>query len=259
MVQVIAWNYLTAILLCYSFFQPTVFAANSHSPWSIYLSLAILLPSVFLILVASIRHMGIVKTDAAQRLSLFIPLIAAWLLFGEQFNKLKIAGLLIGLPALVLILYKKRDNSANKWIYPAAVLFGYGAIDILFKKLAVYTSLPYTTSLFIIFSLALILVLIVILYRLKIRKQQLHLPSLLCGVLVGVFNFGNILFYLKAHRSFVESPSTVFAGMNMGVIIVGSLTGVLFFKEKLSRINYAGLLFALLAIVFITLSQLRHT
>jgi hypothetical protein len=33
--------------------------------------------------------MGIVKTDAAQRLSLFIPLLAAWLIYND-FNLLKI-------------------------------------------------------------------------------------------------------------------------------------------------------------------------
>jgi hypothetical protein len=35
------------------------------------------------------------------------------------------------------------------------------------------------------------------------------------------FNFGNILFYLKAHQAFADNPSTVFAAMNMGVIILG--------------------------------------
>jgi hypothetical protein len=42
--------------------------------------LRILMPSIFIFLAASIKHMGIVKTDAAQRLSLFIPLLAAWLI-----------------------------------------------------------------------------------------------------------------------------------------------------------------------------------
>jgi hypothetical protein len=46
--------------------------------------------------------MGIVKTDAAQRLSLFIPLLAAWLIFNENFNLLKI----VAFPALLLILSK---------------------------------------------------------------------------------------------------------------------------------------------------------
>jgi drug/metabolite transporter (DMT)-like permease len=46
-------------------------------------------------LLAAIKHMGIVKTDAAQRLSLFIPLLAAWLIFNENFNLLKITAFLI--------------------------------------------------------------------------------------------------------------------------------------------------------------------
>jgi multidrug transporter EmrE-like cation transporter len=44
--------------------------------------------------------------------------------------------------------------------------------------------------------------------------------------------------------------------MNMGVIVVGSLVGVLVFKEKLSTKNYIGLIFALVAIILITASQI---
>jgi multidrug transporter EmrE-like cation transporter len=53
-----------------------------------------------------------------------------------------------------------------------------------------------------------------------------------------------------------DNPSTVFAAMNMGVIVLGSLIGIFVFKEKLNRINYVGLLFALAAIVLITLAKL---
>ena len=81
--------------------------------------------------------------------------------------------------------------------------------------------------------------------------------SLLFGGLVGIFNFGNILFYIKAHKEFAQNPSTVFAGMNMGVIMIGSIVGVFVFKEKVTKFNVAGLLLALLAIVFIVLSQLN--
>ena len=54
-----------------------------------------------------------------------------------------------------------------------------------------------------------------------------------------------------------DNPSTVFAAMNIGVIILGSLIGIFIFKEKLSKWNYAGLGFALIAIVLITLSKLH--
>jgi drug/metabolite transporter (DMT)-like permease len=199
--------------------------------------------------------MGIVKTDAAQRLSLFIPIVAAWLIFGEKFNTLKIMAFGIALPALLLILSKPTENTKNKWIYPALVLIGFGLIDILFKQVALYTNLPYTTSLFIVFGLALTIMTVVVGFEIGFKRAKLNYKNLLFGGLVGIFNFGNILFYLKAHQSFAENPSTVFAGMNMGVIIMGSLTGIFIFKEKLSKWNYTGLFLALVAIVLIVLSQ----
>ena len=255
--QIVAANYLFALILCYFFFSPDLNAIGKDSPWILYTVIGLLMPSVFLFLAASIKHMGIVKTDAAQRLSLFIPILAAWFIFKEDFNTLKITAFLVGLPAILLILAKPTDNAKNKWIYPAVVLLGFGVIDILFKQIALYTTLPYTTSLFVVFSIALIIMVAVVIYELLQNDVQLQFKNIAFGGLVGVFNFGNILFYLKAHQAYTENPSTVFAGMNMGVILVGSLIGVLVFKEKLSKMNYAGLLLALLAIVLIVLSQMK--
>lgn len=253
--QIVATNYVLALILCYFFFSPDLATVTAQAPWGIYIPLGILLPSIFLFLAASIQHMGIVKTDAAQRLSLFIPILAAWLIFGEQFNALKITAFLIAFPALLLILTKPSDNTENKWVYPAVVLVGFGLIDILFKQIALYTNLPYTTSLFVVFGIAMAIMLVVISVEILYKKRKLKYQSILFGALVGLFNFGNILFYLKAHQSFAENPSTVFAGMNMGVIIIGSLTGIFVFKEKLSKMNFTGLFLALIAIVLIVMSQ----
>ena len=254
-IQIVAFNYVTAILLCYFTFKPDLNEVHADAPWNIYIAIGVLLPILFLILAASIKHMGIVKTDAAQRLSLFIPILAAWLVFKEEFNTYKVIGLIIGFTALLFILRKNTSNEENKWIYPAAVLLGFGIIDILFKQIALYTTLPYTTSLFIVFDISLAVALFIVVYDVAFKKVKLDYKNLLFGALVGIFNFGNILFYLKAHKAFSENPSTVFAGMNMGVIILGSLVGLLFFKEKLSKTNLIGLILALISIIFIVRSQ----
>ena len=253
--QIVASNYIFALILCYLFFSPDLNAVGTSAPWSIYITIGFLLPSIFLFLAASIKHMGIVKTDAAQRLSLFIPILAAWLLFKEDFNMLKITALLVGFPALLLILAKPSQNRENKWVYPLTVLLGFGLIDILFKQIALYTSLPYTTSLFVVFGIALVIMVVAVIYELTISKASLNIKNILFGGLVGIFNFGNILFYLKAHKEFAQNPSTVFAGMNMGVIIIGSLVGIFIFKEKLTKMNFIGLFLALIAIILIVLSQ----
>jgi len=134
-------------------------------------------------------------------------------------------------------------------------LIGFGVIDILFKQIAITTDLPFSTSLFVIFGFALAVSSLAVIYEIGIKKIQINLKNILFGFLIGIFNFGNILFYLKAHQAFAKNPSTVFAGMNMGVLIIGSLVGLFIFKEKLTKINFAGLFLALIAVILIVISQ----
>lgn len=254
-IQIIFWNYIFALLLCYSAFDHDMKGVDSTTPWTLYGILAILMPSIFLFLAASIRHMGIVRTDVAQRLSLFIPILAAYFLFGESFNILKIIGLLIGFPAMWLILSRKEGKHNNKWIYPAVVLLGFGIIDVMFKQIAIYTHLPFTTSLLLIFCGTLIVAFAFLSYESLVLRKKPAVINFAFGSMVGIFNFGNIFFYLKAHQVFFNNPSTVFAAMNMGVIVLGSFAGILLFREKMTILNYAGIFLALAAILFITLSQ----
>ena len=92
-------------------------------------------------------------------------------------------------------------------------------------------------------------------YEVNFKKVKITSRNLLFGGLIGIFNFGNILFYLKAHQTFAKNPSTVFAGMNMGVIIIGSLVGLFVFKEKLTKMNFIGLFLAMVAVILIVISQ----
>lgn len=252
--QIVLFNYFFAIVLCYLVFSPDLATVNHEIPILLYGSLGILLPLVFMFLIASIKNIGIVKTDAAQRLSLFVSILAAWLLFREQFSLAKLIGIGIGFAALFCVLNKTADNQKTDLKYPVFVFLGFGLIDILFKKVAAFTTIPYTTSLFVVFGIALFLMLTVVLYEKLLLKINFESKNLVFGFFVGCFNFGNILFYLKAHQFYSTHPSTVFAGMNMGVILLGSIVGVVVFKEKLSKLNYFGLILALFSIAFIVLS-----
>lgn len=256
--QAVTWNYLFAIGLSTVFFQPDFSQLKQASLNGVYIALGILLPLIFWFLAASVRNIGIVKTDIAQRLSLFIPIIAAYFLFGESFRVLKLIGLALGFAAIFFTLHKKSDQQSRgiSWIYPLIVFLGFGVIDILFKRVAQIKSLPYTSSLILIFALAFFISILTITYLAIVKKEKLQLVNVVCGCILGFFNFFNILFYLKAHRAMADDPSTVFAAMNMGVIILGSIVGIVVFKEKLNKLNYVGLSLALIAIVLITISQI---
>ena len=253
--QIITFNYFSALLLTYFTYQPELTLKGKTIPYSLFMGLAILLPIVFLIQAKSIKEVGIVKTDIAQRLSLFIPLTASYFLFNETFSQLKIIGFIVGFSAIFFTLNKKSENKSDSWVYPLLVLLGFGIIDILFKKVAVFKDFSFTTSLFIIFCGAFIISILFLIGKILVQKVKLESKNILWGLALGILNFGNILFYLKAHKALSENPSTVFAGMNMGVIILGSLTGILLFKEKMTKWNYLGILLAIISIIFITFSQ----
>lgn len=261
--QAVTWNYLFAIILSFVFYKPSARDLITAPIDTVYIALGALLPVVFWFLAGSVRNIGIVKTDIAQRLSLFIPLLASYFLFNESFSTLKICGLAVGFVAIFFTLYKKSapKNEGLNWLYPVLVFVGFGVIDILFKKVAQIKAIPYTSSLIVIFILAFVISLISIFYLSAVKKQKLELVNFVCGCILGFFNFFNILFYLKAHRAMADNPSVVFAAMNIGVIVVGSLVGIFIFKEKLNKLNYWGLFLALVAIVLITnvLGTFYHT
>lgn len=254
--QAVMWNYLAAILLSFAVFRPAI-STLTVAPPPLTLVLGVLLPVLFLVLAASVRNIGIVKTDIAQRLSLFIPIVAALFLFGEQFSDYRIAGLIVGFMAIFLTLFRKRAGSSEKisYLYPVLVFIGFGVIDVIFKQLALDQSIPYTSALMIVFCVSFIVAMLILLYMVVVKKQKIQLINFACGIVLGCFNFGNILFYMKAHRALSGNPSTVFASMNIGVILIGSLVGIALFREKVSRINYIGITLALAAILLITLSQ----
>lgn len=243
--QAITWNYSIAALLTWLIYKPEI---PEISP--VYISLGLLLPGIFVVLALSVQYTGIVKTDIAQRLSLFIPVLASYILFSETFSGFKALGIIIAFIAIILsIPWKKEEGiSDNRWLYPLIVFIGMGIIDILFKQIAKTTSVPFTSSLMVVFPLAFLLSLSYLLLLYFTGKMKFQLINIICGWILGIANFGNILFYLKAHQALSNTPSMVFSSMNIGVILLGSLVGIFIFKEKLSRLNYLGIVLALVSI-----------
>jgi len=243
--QTIVAGYPVAFLLTWFLLKPDLGAINTlGDAWGVIIALGIILPSVFILLGRAIEAVGMVATDAAQRLSLIIPIVAAFLLFGEVLTGTRVFGLALGFLALGALVYRPQSGSINKvakntplWLL--GVWLGYGIVDILFKQVAKHgTAFPLT--LFVSFGLAGLLLFIYLLFT-RVRWQG---EALAAGLLLGALNMGNIYAYVRAHQVLSESPSIVFTGMNVGVIAVATLIGVGVFKETLNRVNIVGLLLA---------------
>lgn len=249
--QAVTWNYLAASVLSLLVLQPSLQTLQSgHTPWLALLGLAVALPGIFLVLARAVREAGIVRSDVAQRLSLLLSLMAAFLLFGEHANGWKLAGLGLGLLAIVGVSARNGEaggSSRGTWAWLLGVWVGFALIDILLKRVAL-AGTPSTAALLVSFGIAFVLMLVWQLQRHVSGASKLTAHNVGYGLLLGLLNFGNILFYVRAHQAMPHSPATIFAGMNIGVVCLGALVGVWVFGEKTNRLNRAGLLLAVVAI-----------
>lgn len=264
--QTIMAGYPVAFFLTWALLKPDLSAtADLNAAWGIILLLGILLPLVFVILGRAIESVGIIASDAAQRLSLIIPIVAAFALFGEVLTLQRTWGIFLGFLALVALVYRtpEKANATNSiysrvnmsqriglakvpvGLWLLGVWVGYGVIDILFKQVAKQGA-AFPLTLFMSFGLAGVLMCLYLL----ILKTRWDNKALLSGIVLGMLNMGNIYAYIKAHQSLADSPSVVFTGMNVGVIAVATLVGVFAFKESLSKLNILGIVLAM-ACVFV--------
>lgn len=249
--QAVTWNYLAASVLALLLLRPSLQSLHGgHAPWPALLGLAVALPGIFLALARAVRQAGIVRSDAAQRLSLLLSLGAAFALFGERANGWKLAGLGLGLLAIAGVSARGGASGGARpgaWRWLLAVWAGFALVDILLKQVA-QSGTPSTAALLVSFVMAFVLMFGWQLQRHFAASSRLGLRALGFGLLLGAVNFGNILFYVRAHQALPHSPATVFAAMNIGVVCLGALVGVLAFGEKTSPLNRIGLALAVVAI-----------
>ena len=253
--QMIAWNYAIASILSYLWFKPDLAHISvSATPWWLIIVLGMVLPSIFLCLAKSLQTAGILKTEIAQRLSVVLSLLAAYFLFQEQFSQLKMAGVTLGITAVLCLIFSQAGSSNTAlnrkgMLFLLSVWVGYAIVDILLK---------YTTSLGlqfpVILTLMFICAFILSIVYLLIQKTQWKIKNIIAGLLLGLLNFANIALYVKAHILLKDSPAIVFAGMNILVVLFGVLAGLFIFKEKLKKMTTLGLVLGLAGVVCLALA-----
>ena len=248
--QAVAVNYLVAVSLTMAVLQPDLSTWQSYLPtWWLFAALGVLLPSVFVIMGRAVQQAGIVKSDAAQRLSLFLPVAASFLIFNETPTTGRLIGLALAFVALFCLLWKEGGGKKSGGTLSQAALLigvwaGYGVIDILFKQVA-KSGTAFGGNLLVAFILAGVLMFGYLFYK----GSKWTAAGILGGLVLGGLNFANIWSYVRAHQVMSDNPTTVFAGMNIGVIVLGTLVGALAFREKISTINLAGIVVAVCSIV----------
>lgn len=247
--QMITWNYASASILCFLWFKPDLAHISiNKTPWVLIAALGVLLPTIFYCLARSLQTAGILKTELAQRLSVVLSLSAAYFIFSEYFNAIKLIGIALGVLAVLLILFSQRKGSIDGKqgiLFLLSVWAGYALIDVLLK-FASGLGMQFAVTLNLVFICAFLLSSI---YNLVQHGSLGQTKNILAGLGLGLLNFANIALYVKAHMLLKDTPAIVFAGMNILVVVLGVVAGLIIFKEKLRVATLFGLIAGIMSVV----------
>jgi drug/metabolite transporter (DMT)-like permease len=225
-----------------------------HQPWSGFAAFTgLLFISIFVIIAISSQISGIGITSVANKMSMVIPAIAAVYLFDEEINFLKGTGILLALIGVFLctIPAKGTDKKSIRGVVLLLIIFfGSGFADTLMKYvehnfLDENTNAVYSMFLFAASAACGTLILA---GDVLIRKTKFELRTLFWGILLGIPNYFSVYFLIGALSQPGWDSSVIYPVNNMGIVILSALTGVLFFKERFSKLNLSGLIISIIAI-----------
>ena len=261
--QAIVFNYITCVIT--GSFVNGGFPVNSTAmsspwfPWACVMGLMFI--SIFTVVAVTAQKIGVAVASVANKLSLIIPVVLSVYLYRETVQGWKLVGVILALAAVILTCYppakKAPDTPAakSKWQYllPFILFIGSGLLDALINHVqqsfvtaenqnaylvSGYLSAAVTGSL--ILSVGLIS-----------GKFVFTWKNLLAGIIIGIPNYFSIWCLVRFLKISPWQSSASIPVNNMGIVLFSSVVAWLLFKEKLSFINWAGILLSLLAIYLI--------
>lgn len=223
------------------------------------LILGIIFISVFNLMAITTQKNGLSVAAVATKMSIAIPIIFGIFVYKESTEALKISGILIALLAVYLTSAKENTGqklSSKNLIFPILVFVGSGIIDTSLKFLETNYVSDNEASIFsaAIFGFAAVIGIGIISYKLIQKSITISVKNIIAGVVLGIPNYFSIYFLIKALQYDKMDSSTTFTINNVAILLVSTIAGILFFKEKLALKNWIGIALAILSIIMVTLA-----
>lgn len=253
-VQAITVNYLVASV--FGFLSETgnySLSAIPDQPWFLSaLVVGALLIISFNFFAFSAQYSGISITAISSRMSVVMPVALGFLIFNDPVNIFKITGIILALIAFYLTSKKDKNiivNPKYAWL-PVLLFIAVGTNDSMFKIAEhFYIGGDFVVFLATAFGVALILGMVVLIFKRIESKEIFALKNLVAGIILGLLNWFSTLYFLKGLDIFDVS---VFVPIyNIGVVALSAIIGLLVFKEKLTNLNWIGISLAIVAIFLI--------
>ncbi len=221
------------------------------------LLLGVVFISVFNLMAITTQKSGLSVVSVATKMSVIIPITFGIFYYNESAAILKIVGILLALLAVYLASVKEKSIlKSNSLLFPFLILIGSGIIDVSLKYFEQAYVKDTDAGIFsaTIFASAGVLGIIFIGVQLFRKKITLAFKNLIAGVVLGVPNYFSIYFLVQALRTDGLDSSTIFTLNNVSIVVLSTLLGILFFKERLLFKNWIGILLAVISITLVTLA-----
>lgn len=259
--HVIVINYFIATILGLILAGSSIFQLLSEPKAWMLLSVIIgaLFIGMFLLMAMSVQKAGIHPTTIASRLSVIIPISFSIIFYHESISSLKLCGIGLAIISVLLSVYKKKspDSDRKAFLLPLAIFLGTGLIDSLVKftqdSFLSDELLPTFTAL--LFFISFLIGLSVLIIRKESPVEVTSRKNLIMGIALGLFNFGSIFFIIKALSKSGVQSSSVFGINHIGVVALSIFAALMFFKEKINKINWIGIVLAICAIIILSIKN----
>jgi len=255
--QAILINYIVAFILGIIISNNSFQIQEVHTkPWFPFsIVLGFLFITVFYIIGKTTQMNGLTVASVASKMSMIIPIAYGILVFNEQATFKHQTGIVVALSAVYCVSVRPNEKiNLSHFQLPILLFFGAGVIDTLINITQHSYLLKEETAFFssVTFLMAFVFGFIYFIFQQFKSKIQFSLKDILGGIILGIPNYFSLFFLTKAlQNKNMESP-TIFTILNIGVILLSTFVGILFFKEKMSKKNYIGILLSILALFLVT-------
>ena len=200
----------------------------------------------FVYLQSCIKKNGVVLSTTFIKLGLLVPMVISIVLFKEAPTVLQITGFIITILSIILMNYEK-DEAAGKFSFSLILLLLAGGSCDAMSKVFEELGNPVLENQFLFYTF--ICAFLMAAGLAMFRKEKPGKIDVLYGILIGVPNYFSARFILRALTQI--SAVIVYPTYSVGTIIVVTLVGMLFFKEKLGKKQKIALTAILIALVML--------
>ncbi len=250
---VMLFNYITATALSMTLVDTDLLSSNFRQLAPLSCLTGFFFVTAFMVYMKAVSRLGLAIPVTATRLSVVIPALGSVFIFSEALNLFQWTGLILAVIAIYLFSWRRAERHAGAGradILLTPLLFLLMGSGDLSLKVFQETFQPefMISFMLMVFGVSLFYTLLLVIFQ----RVRIDLRAVMAGILLGIPNFAAAYFILRVLQ--VLPGSTAFPLNNIGIILLSTFAGYLFWKERLRKRTGAAILIAMAAVVLLNVN-----